>query len=310
MVVVNNFKFQIVSAEDDNKTPFKEWNSKTNRKTYVEVEPDAEYFLSVEMAQPSSTSLYCDYYVDGKYLGYHDTFPATHILNRPMIRGIFSRSNSTVTTMKALKFVKASFHSSNSKDYVGFGSAIGAGMGVIEMKVYQAIENGYTSTGNEKRFTSSFTTSSIDIEDGAFVTMKKNLRTGEGNKSVVTKYSNMNGVKMTYLKGPQLYTIPLYYCATLGLVSVGILPKPPAWDYHRMVKPSKLTAEEKQQVEKGITNVSQNEGGKDVLELNDSDDSDSDNDDGDSDTKEDKSRQQQQQKSKKMKLVHSGQIDI
>ena len=306
MVVVKDFEFQIVSTEDDNKTPFKEWESKTNLETYVEVEPDAEYFLSVEMVQTSSTSLLCEYYVDGKFLGYLDVFPG--ILG-PRFRGIFSRSNSSVETMKALKFVKASFHSSNKEDRVGFGSEIGAGMGVIEMKVYQAIENGYTATGNEKSFASSFTTSSIDIEDGAFVTMKKNLRTGEGNKSVVTKASNMNGVKMTYLKGPQLYTIPLYYCATLGLISVGILPKPPAWDYQRMIRPSKLTAEEKQRVEKGITNVSQNERGKDVLELNDSDDSD--NDDSDSDTKEDKSQQQrQQQKSKKLKLVHSGQIDI
>ena len=306
MVVVNNFKFQIVSTEDDNKTPFKEWESKTNLKTYVEVEPDAEYFLSVEMVQASSTSLLCVYYVDGKCLGYYDAFPANRKLG-PIFRGIFSRSNSTVTTMKALKFVKASFHSSNKEDRVGFGSEIGAGMGIIEMKVYQAIENGYTSTGNEKSFASSFTTSSIDIEDGAVVTMKKNLRTGEGNKSVVTKASNMN--RLNYLKGPQLYTIPLNYCATLGLISVGILPKPPAWVHARMLHPSKLTAEEKQRVEKGITNVSQNERGKDVLELNDSDDSD--NDDSDSDTKEDKSQQQrQQQKSKKLKLVHSGQIDI
>ena len=305
MVVVDNFKFQIVSTEDDNKTPFKEWESKTNLETYVEVEPDAEYFLSVEKVQLSSTSLYCEYYVDGKFLGYYDAFPVNRNLG-PRFRGIFSRSNSSVETMKALKFVKASFHSSNKEDSkVGFGSEIGAGMGVIEMKVYQAIENGYTATGNEKSFASSFTTSSIDIEDGAVVTMKKNLRTGEGNKSVVTKASNMNGVKMTYLKGPELYTIPLYYCATLGLISVGILPKPPAWDYQRMIRPSKLTAEEKQRVEKGITNVSQNESGKDVLELNDSDDSD--NDDSDSDTKEDKSQQQrQQQKSKKLKLVHSG----
>ena len=198
MVIVKNFKFQIVSTEDDNKTPFKEWESKTNLKTYVEVEPDAEYFLRVEMVQTSSTSLLCEYYVDGKSLGYFDAVPANRNLGH-IIRGIFSRSNSTVTTMKALKFVKASFHSSNKEDRVGFGSEIGAGMGVIEMKVYQAIENGYKATGNEKSFASSFTTSSIDIEDGAFVTMKKNLRTGEGNKSVVTKTSNMNGVKMTYL---------------------------------------------------------------------------------------------------------------
>ena len=308
MVVVKDFEFQIVSTEDDNKTPFKEWESKTNLETYVEVEPDAEYFLSVEKVQLSSTSLYCEYYVDGKFLGYYDAFPVNRNLG-PRFRGIFSRSNSSVETMKALKFVKASFHSSNKEDRVGFGSEIGAGMGIIEMKVYQAIENGYTATGNEKSFASSFTTSSIDIEDGAVVTMKKNLRTGEGNKSVVTKASNMNGVKMTYLKGLHLYTIPLNYCATLGLISVGILPKPPAWDYQRMIRPSKLTAEEKQRVEKGITNVSQNERGKDVLELNDSDDSD--NDDSDSDTKEDKSQQQrQQQKSKKLKLVHSGQIDI
>jgi hypothetical protein len=43
MVIVNDFKVQIVSAED--KVPFKE--HKKGLKTYVEVEPDAEYILHV-----------------------------------------------------------------------------------------------------------------------------------------------------------------------------------------------------------------------------------------------------------------------
>ena len=34
-------------------------------------------------------------------------------------------------------------------------------------------------------------------------------------------------------------TVTLNYCAALGLMEVGVLPKPDMWEYHRMKNPAK-----------------------------------------------------------------------
>lgn len=65
MVIVNDFEIQIVTAEE--KIPFKEHKNGLN--TYVEVEPDAEYFLSVRKVRSSSTDCLVTLEIDGKCLG-------------------------------------------------------------------------------------------------------------------------------------------------------------------------------------------------------------------------------------------------
>jgi hypothetical protein len=105
--------------------------------------------------------------------------------------------------------------------------------------------------------------------------MKKNLRSGEGH-TVESHASDSNRLYLRYHTGAHLYTITLYYCATPGLIAVGVLPKPPLWDYHRMVKPANTTAEEKEKLDKVVVSVKHNRKGNEILELNESDDSDSD----------------------------------
>ena len=68
MVVVDDFEFQLVSADGDANTPFMEHEN--NLKTYVEVEPDAEDFLSVRKVWASSSVLCCTFYLGDKHLGY------------------------------------------------------------------------------------------------------------------------------------------------------------------------------------------------------------------------------------------------
>jgi hypothetical protein len=36
--------------------------------------------------------------------------------------------------------------------------------------------------------------------------------------------------------------ITLNYCAALGLIQVGVLPKPPFWDYHRLLQQQTRTS--------------------------------------------------------------------
>jgi len=182
-----------------------------------------------------------------------------------------------------LKFVKASFTSGDT----GIGSTM-AGMGKIKLKVHHAIPTGRSTLADMK--SSSFTASTINSVDKASVTMKKNLRSGEGH-SVETNQCDSNALYQKYRTGAHLYTITLHYCATPGLIAVGVLSKPPLWDYHRMLKPAKTTAEQKEKLEKAVVSMKRNRKGSEILELNESDDDDSDND-TDEDTKHDENHDQ------------------
>jgi hypothetical protein len=272
MVVVEDFEFQLVSAADDDaNTPFKEHEK--NLKTYVEVEPDAEYFLSIRKVRASSSVLYCQFYVDGKGLGYYHTFQPNYIHGAPQNFGVCSRSNG-IQTQKALQFVKASFTTSSSDGSTGIGSTM-AGMGEIKIEVSQGIPMGTEKT---KDFSSSFTASSINIfETTAAVTMKKNLRSGVGSNAIETKVAD-DKPRMSYGQGTKLYTITLYYCAAPGLIAVGVLTKPPLWTFARMLHPATTTTKEKKHIEEGVVSTKNNENGKEILELNDDSDSDSDSD--------------------------------
>lgn len=265
MVVLNDFEFKIVSARD--KTPCKE--HKKGSKTYVEVEPDAEYFLSSQKLRNTSTKLLAQFKVDGKSLGYISSFCST--TSNKGHEGILSWSKG-VKRIKALKFVKASFSSEDK----GIGSSM-TGMGKIEMVVFSAI---YMGRKRRKDANLSFgEASTIKRQDNAAVTMKKNLRSGEGSCVETTTYDT-NALINKYTRGNHLYTITLHYCATPGLIAVGVLPKPPFWELKRMQHPATITAEDKQKIDKLVISTKRNRNGNEILELADSsdDDSDSDND--------------------------------
>ena len=284
MVVINDFEFQIVTAEE--KVPFKEHQNGLN--TYVEVEPDAEYFLSVRKVRSSSTDCLVMLEIDGKFLGYAQPFPR-HAISK-MSLGIYSRSKG-VDIHKALKFVKASFTSAD----MGIGSTM-AGMGKIELKVHHAIPMGRSRLEDVK--SSSFAASTINSVDKARVTMKKNLRSGEGHSIEAEQYDS-NALYQEWRTGAHLYTITLYYCATPGLIAVGVLSKPPLWDYHRMLKPA--TAEQKVESDKNVVSAKRTREGNEILEFNETDDDDSDSD-TDEDTEHDENLDQALSKQKKPRI--------
>ena len=69
MVVAGKFKVEVVYAET--KIPFKEHTATTDGDTYVEVEPDAEYFVDIESKSEDPVVAYIR--IDGKDLGYNVT---------------------------------------------------------------------------------------------------------------------------------------------------------------------------------------------------------------------------------------------
>jgi len=163
-----------------------------------------------------------------------------------------------------LKFVKASF-TSEDKD---IGSST-TGMGKIAMEVYSGIYIGRT---RREDFNTAFgAASTIKRQDNTAVTMKKNLRSGEGSSAETTTYG-IDALHDSYIQGDLLYTITLHYCATPGLIAVGVLPKPPFWEWKRMQHPTTITAEAKEKIDKLVVSTKRNRKGNEILELADSDD--------------------------------------
>jgi hypothetical protein len=177
--------------------------------------------------------------VDGKGLGYSQTFQPNYIHGSPQFCELCLRSNG-ILIHKALQFVKASFTTNNSDGSIVIGSTM-AGMGEVKIEVSQGIPMG---TGKTKDFNSSFTASSINMETAAAVTMKKNIRSGVGNNAIESKVAD-DKPRMSYGQGTKLYSITLYYCAAPGLIAVGVLTKPPLWTFARMLHPATTTAREK-----------------------------------------------------------------
>ncbi|VEU40474.1 unnamed protein product [Pseudo-nitzschia multistriata] len=263
MVIVNDLEVLIVSAEDENNTPFKEHRKGTN--TYVEAEPDAEYFISIRKFRTSATGLYCKLYVDGKDLEYYLDWGAHHIDSSPEMHGIWSYSKG-VSTDKALQFVKASSVS---------GDAAMATMGEIRMEVYERINHGIQRSSREVQPSSTFKTApSIPLDCCNSVTNKKNIRTKEGHREITKLVGT--GPSTCSSKGAHLYSIPLYYCAAPGLIAVGVLPKPPLWDLERTINPAQITPAEKKELEKLVLSVKRDRKGNEIIELREEDEDEDD----------------------------------
>jgi len=260
MVIENNFEFKVVSATET-KTPFKEHQK--GGKTYLEVEPDAEYYLSVRKLNNDGRIHYCRFFIDGQDLGYHQTYQEVTAVSKKL--GLFSVSNGTCTNT-ALKFVKASFmNNNNTANHAHHGSSSMSGMGTITMQVFEAISTGQSQCYD---FTTSFFTSSIEKGHDS-VAMKKHIRSGKGCNAESYPFNN-NIYHEKYAEGPHLFTATIYYCATPGLIAVGILPKPPLWDYHRMMKPAaKRNNGDAEDTKNYIVSVKKNRRGNDIIVLAD-----------------------------------------
>jgi hypothetical protein len=220
MVQRGNFKIELVYA--DTKMPFIEHTK--DEKIYVEVEPDVEYFISIQRTATSQGDYtLSDIFVDDEYLGYR--YPSLKRTDKPMYCGLLTKGKG-LQTMKALKFTKPKI----SED--GTNVKRDLLMGKVEIKMYQGISDGYEEQGD---FTSSFTASAVDFNQSGLA-KKKSLRSGEGEtvESMPTTAKTMK-----YRRGALLDVVTLNYCAALGLMEVGVLKKPDAWTYQRMKRPHK-----------------------------------------------------------------------
>jgi hypothetical protein len=224
MVQRGNFKIELVYA--DTKIPFKEHTK--DGKIYVEVEPDVEYFISIQQLGTISSrgTTVATFVVDGKELGY--SHKSSKCRNRPSYKGIWSREQGLQNT-KALKFTRPRV----SQDGTNVNRNLL--MGKVEIKMHTGIAKGYKRQHED--FTSTFTATAVGLEQSGLA-KKKSLRSGEGDIEITKNVSRERYV--SYRRGQLLDIITLNYCATPGLMEVGVLEKPDAWTHHRMKRPAKL----------------------------------------------------------------------
>jgi hypothetical protein len=229
MVQHGDFKIELVYA--DTKMPFKEHIK--DGKIYVEVEPDVEYFISIQQtgASRGGTTI-MQYFVDEQFLGYQDTYPYLQCEQVPFYGGVCTMTNS-VSIMTALKFTKPRI----SAD--GTNVKRGLLMGKVEVDMYDGTSDGFEED-QRSNFSSSFSAVDLDLDldqDQSGYAKKKSLRSGEGETTVS---DNCSGKMSTYKLGALLDTVTLNYCAAPGLIEVGVLEKPGAWTHHRMKRPAEL----------------------------------------------------------------------
>lgn len=234
-----SYSVELVDATT--KEPLKEHRSPNEDiDAYVEVEPDLEYFIKVRN-DCSYGSISVKFEVDGQDLGYSTTLsPDASFCN-----GLWFYDKQTSTSgNKALK-CKKSHTRFNPSIYINqngerpSNSNNNKNIGVVKVKMYELILlEGYYQANN---FESGFSGNAQVHSAGSNQEDKKFLTSSFGNQQ---SRKIDNGMRRNSKKGQLLETITLKYCSTVGLIVDGVLPKPPLWDWYKMVNPSALPRSE------------------------------------------------------------------
>jgi len=229
MVKKGDFIVELVNASS--KESFKEHKGKDGIDSFVEVEPEAEYFIKV--ASDSDRCVSFGFIVDDIKLGYQ-TYFVPH-KRTPTYAGNWSYSNNkTITTSFMFQEVQQSMlQSSSESDYNNI-------VGKIQVKVYERIMlDGYTQNKNTEK--AKFDSSILTTEANQDKIMKQ-VKTTDG-KTEISK--DDNGSRQNFCRGKKLETFELRYCTALGLIGVGVLPKPPLYEWAKMIRLYKSQSNEK-----------------------------------------------------------------
>jgi hypothetical protein len=207
MVKKGRFTVELVDAASS--TPFKEHTK--DDETYVEAEPDAEYFVRIhaEVGALARAKIF----VDGKYLGYKKNMTnKTSGLGQGSNCGLWC-FDGVSTTHQALLFAKAKvFNSSDAAQETPFWT------GTVEVKFVEIFDTGATHVNGP--WQNKWKGGDVGVVVGQTGPKMKGVMTKEGNIAVSKKD---DGSRTTYREGRILDTITLKYCSAVGLMMAGVL---------------------------------------------------------------------------------------
>ena len=201
--------------------PFKE-HTGADGKYYSEVEPDANYFIQVQVRKGDTATfspVCVKYSVDGVDLGYKTIL---EMEEPPFESGLWEYKDG-ISTTRAMKLGKP------ENSVVAVGTAMI--MGSVSVKFFEGIPSGRLEQEH---------CISNDVSS-----KKPTVRSGLGRKMV---YSSRGSVSISekqattiddFTAGNLLDTITIHYCTALGLIHAGVLPKPPLWEEARLKHPLK-----------------------------------------------------------------------
>ena len=231
MVVQGKFQVEVVYA--DTKLPFKEFTSEHDGQLYLEVEPDAEYFIMI--SNKSEDPVNVSIKIDGTDLGLHVAGLTKYNSVTPYLCGITSRDENGGVTKQALQFVRSTVLQKTEENK---GIPPQYWTGTVEVSFYESVAE-EASSSNQRAFSSSWKGNSENVGymmGKSNPDKKKGVMSAAGN---TTEYVPPPAQPWTtvYRKGGLLQTVHMKYCSTLGLIYANILPKPPHWEFQRMIAP-------------------------------------------------------------------------
>jgi hypothetical protein len=235
MVVQGGFKVELVEAST--RVAFTEHLK--DGQVYAEVEPEAEYFISFQqVARLPKESYLVLFYVDGNSIGWcYPVEEARQTIDaEPQIVGLYSNENG-VWGDRALKFVKPRINAANHD------TPPPCLMGKVEVYVYEGEVGEAIST--KPRTSKVLGVPSVDAGINSSKATMKNVRSGEGSTLLPARKPASRPKKPAsrpWVNRKLVEVITLHYCATPGLIHVGVLPKPDIYTHHRIMTGKKRPA--------------------------------------------------------------------
>lgn len=260
MVVESGFAVEL--HDPDTGKAHKEFVN-SDGKVFVEAHPGAQYFIDVKLVDRSGVKnadkICAHFIVDKKDLGFRQNIPMNGSVARAGIKLVDGDRGALAFTIPKIKYVDT--HSSQAGSHADFTESF---CGSVIVCIHESVLATAGSTSSacptaaslfSARISPIFrptTTANLDIpaqEENVFKD-KKLMRSTAGtavlnrqkprdaskpvqNKPVpaATKTKNTKKVTKTYQRGPHIATITVNYCSTVGLIAVGVLPKPyPGWN--------------------------------------------------------------------------------
>jgi hypothetical protein len=216
-MIVGDFSVQIINA--DTELPFKK-HVRDDGKVFAEVEPDADFWVELQViGGPEEREAYFQIFIDGNKLEQY--FWSKKSYGKHW-EGLTSFQNEE-WTQKSFRFHVPEFRHDKSSSV----SASTAMMGNVTVQNSEAIHVMTTDADFQGGMSQQVT--KVTVNDGGGLE-SKTLRTVAGKSRGATPLDTWD-VKVN---GGLLEEITINYCTTLGLIHANILPKPPAWDYHRL----------------------------------------------------------------------------
>jgi hypothetical protein len=217
--MVNKGRFTVALVNADTKATFKEHTR--HGEIYVEVEPEAEYFIRIEVGAGATgkAAVVAKMFVDDASLGYDIVFKG-QAEKETASAGLWSYDGASSMTT-ALMFARSKFFTSQINSSNQSSTTPLPWTGEVQVEFFEMIDTGESCV--EAASESDWKGGDVGIVlDQAAPELKRihGTMTLEGNQHTRTKKDD--GIRTKYTEGRLIEILTLRYCSTKGMVLAGL----------------------------------------------------------------------------------------